>query len=71
MFFMMIFLTLAFQFEKAGRVAPIQYSQLLIVAALDVLVLGTRLQWNQILGALLIAVSNLSVSILKCLNCIQ
>ena len=43
--FNMVFATLAYQYEKAGRVAPIAYSQLFIIAILDVLVLGTHLAW--------------------------
>jgi drug/metabolite transporter (DMT)-like permease len=43
--FNMVFATLAYQYEKAGRVAPIAYSQLFIIAILDDLVLGTHLSW--------------------------
>eukprot|EP00347_Sterkiella_histriomuscorum_P016511 403352903 len=67
----LIFATLAYQFEKAGRVSPIAYSQIILVSILDVLYLGTRLKVNQIIGGIIIVCSNLTISILKCAEVIK
>eukprot|EP00347_Sterkiella_histriomuscorum_P022818 403337035 len=67
----LIFATLAYQFEKAGRVSPIAYSQIILVSILDVLYLGTRLKVNQIIGGVIIVCSNLTISILKCAEVIK
>ncbi|TNV76672.1 hypothetical protein FGO68_gene12186 [Halteria grandinella] len=67
----MTFATLAYQNEKAGRVSPIAYSQIFIVAILDVVIFGTSLSWNQWLGGAIIVFSNLSISMLKCFEIIK
>lgn len=67
LFFMsgILCLSRAFQVEKAGRVAPINYSQIPIVFILDALILKANFTWQEVLGSALIFGSNVTVSVLK------
>ena len=43
MFIQLVLITLAFQYEKAGRVSPINYLQVLITCLVDIFVFGTKI----------------------------
>ena len=63
-----VFITLAYLKEKAARVAPIGAFQLIINCGVDIFILNSDkpVQYNQVIGALIIFCSNISISILKC-----
>ena len=71
LYLVLVFNTWAFKYEKAGRVAPIQYLQIIVNCVVDLVIFKTELTWNQVLGGLIIICSNLSISLLKCLNLIK
>jgi len=58
--------TLAYYFEKAGRVAPSTLFQLVFACIFDVVVIGSEVKLNVVLGGLLIFGSNFIIAILKC-----
>ena len=66
-------MTLAFLTEKAARVAPVGSLQLIINFMVDLLVLNKDrpVKYNEIIGGMLMFVSNVTVSILKCQNVIK
>lgn len=65
-------MTMAFNREKAARVAPIGAFQLIINFGFDFYILkkGIGIRINEILGGLMIFLSNLTVGMLKCYNVI-
>lgn len=67
-----VLMTLAFTKEKAARVAPIGAFQLILNFGFDFFILnkGVGIRINEVLGGLMIFLSNLTVGILKCQNVI-
>ena len=63
-----VFMTLAYLKEKAARVAPIGAFQLIINCGVDIFILNSDkpVQYNQVIGALIIFCSNITISMLKC-----
>jgi len=63
-----LFMTMAFIKEKAARVAPIGAFQLIINCGVDIFILNSDkpVQYNQVIGALIIFCSNITISMLKC-----
>ncbi len=45
-YFQQIFMTLAFTYEKAGRVAPVNYLQIILCCLADIMIFGTKLSSN-------------------------
>jgi uncharacterized membrane protein len=68
-----IFVTLAYNNEKAARIAPIASFQLIAYFVADFLFLETSqpMLWNKIVGGSLIFLSNIVISMLKCYNVIH
>jgi len=68
-----VLLTLAFLKEKAARVAPIGAFQLIINCGVDIFILNSDkpVKYNQVIGALIIFCSNITISMLKCQGVIK
>lgn len=58
--------TLAFKFEKAGRVAPLLYLQIIMNCVADIYLFQTKLAPMQVFGGLLIILTNFTIAVLKC-----
>ncbi|CDW78650.1 membrane protein [Stylonychia lemnae] len=71
LYLVLLFQTWAYKYEKAGRLAPILYIQIIVNCLADIMIFRTSLKLNQLLGGLLILTSNLSIAVLKCLNIIK
>jgi drug/metabolite transporter (DMT)-like permease len=63
--------TLAFRYEKAGRVAPFLYLQILFCCLADIVLFGTRLGYWQVMGGLVILTTNFTIAMLKAVNYIK
>ena len=70
-YFGLIFQTLSFKYEKAGRVTPINYLAVVINCIIDIIVFNNHMKVNQVIGCLMIIGSTLSISLLKCFNVIK
>ena len=66
-----VFTTEAYMYEKAGRVAPITYLQTIICCLADIIMFGTSLSPNQVLGGILIIATNFTIALLKALDIIS
>jgi drug/metabolite transporter (DMT)-like permease len=66
-----IFITEAYMYEKAGRVAPIMYLQIIICCLADIMLFGTTLTSNQIIGGALIVLTNFTIALFKALGVIS
>jgi len=49
-----VFLSIAFRYEKAGRVASMRYVQIALAFVADIMIFKTSYGWNEIMGAVLI-----------------
>ena len=58
----------ALQHEKAGRIATLEYVQIVFGFIFDIFLFNAVIGPSEILGSALIAVSSLSITILKCTN---
>jgi len=67
----MLFLTKAYQLEKAARIAFMVYIQIVFSAAVDVFYFGNSLDALEVLGIVFIISGNFIVLLLKCMNVIQ
>ena len=56
----------AYQLEKAGRVAPINNIQLVLNVLFDLVIMGSSLTTQEIIGGAIILGCNLIIGILKC-----
>ena len=70
-YFSQIFQAQAFRYEKAGRVAPILYLSIILSCIADVVLFETKITWNQMIGGLIIIVSNFTIAVLKCLEIVK
>ena len=58
-------MSIAYKFEKAGRVAPVKYTEIVYAFLFDALVMRVHIYYTDIIGAFLIMGSLLLVSYLK------
>ncbi len=58
--------TLAFKFEKAGRVAPLLYLQIIMNCFADIYLFDTKLTGMQVFGGSIIIITNFTIAVLKC-----
>ena len=70
-FFQQISQTLAFRYEKVGRIAPMYYIQVIFCCIVDIWLFGTVLGFYQVLGGLIVIMSNITIAVLKCLEIIK
>lgn len=71
LYLVLIFQTWAYKYEKAGRLAPILYIQIIVNCLIDIMLFKTSLKINQVIGGLIIVGSNVTIAFLKCLNVIK
>ena len=64
----LIAMAAALQNEKAGRIAMLEYAQVVFGFLADILLFNGHIGVSEILGSALITVSSLSITILKCSN---
>ena len=61
-----IYTAKAFFHEKAGRVTPVNYAKIIITIALDATLFQQKLHLQEWIGASMIIISTLAISVLKC-----
>lgn len=66
-----VFQTKSYQNDKAGRVAPVNYLQIIYNFVLDYLVLKTTPSYSELLGSIIIVSSNLIIALLRLFNIIK
>lgn len=66
-----VFQTKSYQNDKAGRVAPVNYLQIIYNFVLDYLVLKTTPSYSELVGSIIIVSSNLIIALLRLFNLIK
>ena len=66
--FSMLFFIRAFQLDKAGRTAGLNFLQIIFGYLADTLIFSYHMQWFELLGASVIIISSIAVFLFKYLN---